>query len=151
MAKVKSSVLSLLLMSGLLQGFVQLALIAPVWAASPVAILKSGRNGATYQDQHIGTFEDDYKIFRKSLDGANVRYDELSDGDVDAGVARLSGYKVIVVPLLVDLPAAEVSTLSDFARGGGKLLITDGAGVAGAGAQHGAVTAPGGKWRQNPG
>lgn len=122
-------------MSGLLQGLVQLALVAPVWAASPVAILKSGRNGATYQDQHIGTFEDDYKTFRKSLDGANVRYDELSDSDVDAGVTRLSGYKVIVVPLLVDLPAAEVSTLSDFARGGGKLLITDGAGVAGAGAQ----------------
>jgi uncharacterized lipoprotein YddW (UPF0748 family) len=135
MAKVKSSVLSLLLMSGLLQGFVQLALVAPVWAASPVAILKSGRNGATYQDQHIGTFEDDYKVFRKAIDGANVRYDELSDGDVDAGVARLSGYKVIVVPLLVDLPAAEVSALSDFARGGGKLLITDGAGIPGAGAQ----------------
>ena len=135
MAKVKSSVLSLLLMSGLLQGLVQLALIAPVWAASPVAILKSGRNGSTYQEQHIGTFEDDYKVFRKALDGANVRYDELSDTDVDAGVARLSGYKVIVVPLLVDLPAAEVSALSDFARGGGKLLITDGAGVPGAGAQ----------------
>jgi uncharacterized lipoprotein YddW (UPF0748 family) len=135
MAKVKSSVLSLLLMSGLLQGLVQLALIAPVWAASPVAILKSGRNASTYQEQHIGTFEDDYKVFRKALDGANVRYDELSDTDVDAGVARLSGYKVIVVPLLVDLPAAEVSALSDFARGGGKLLITDGAGVPGAGAQ----------------
>lgn len=93
MAKVKSSVLSLLLMTGLLQGLVQLALVAPAWAASPVAILKSGRNGAVYQDQHIGAFEDDYKVFRKSLDGANVRYDELSDSDVDAGVSKLLATK----------------------------------------------------------
>jgi uncharacterized lipoprotein YddW (UPF0748 family) len=127
--------LGTLLTALLLQGPLQMILIMPAWAASPVAVLKSARNGATYQDQHIGTFEDDYKVFKKALDGANVRFDELSDADVDAGVAKLSGYKVIVVPLVVDLPAAEVAALGDFARGGGKLLVTDGAGVPGAGAQ----------------
>ncbi len=117
-----------------LQFLLQLASVVPAWAASPVAVLKSARNGAVYQDQHIGTYDEDYKVFKKALDGANVRYDELSDSDVDAGVAKLSGFKVIVVPLLVDLPAGEAAALADFARGGGKLLITDGAGVPGPGA-----------------
>ncbi len=133
MARSKTVTLSWLAMA-FLQLLVQLSLVVPAWAASPVAVLKSARNGAVYQDQHIGTYDEDYKIFKKALDGANVRFDELSDSDVDAGVAKLSGFKVIVVPLLVDLPANEVAALADFARGGGKLLITDGAGVPGAGA-----------------
>ncbi len=133
--------LSLIVVAGVLvPGFVlqlilQCTMAAPAFAASPVAMLKSQRNGSVYQDQHIGSFEDDYKVFLKSLDGANVRYDELSDGDVDAGVSKLSGYKLIIVPLLVDLPAGEVAVLADYARGGGKLVITDGSGSLGAGGQ----------------
>jgi uncharacterized lipoprotein YddW (UPF0748 family) len=105
------------------------------WAASPLAVLNSLRNGQNYQDQHIGTWDDDYKVFKKALDGSNVRYDELTDADVDAGPSKLSAYKLIVVPLLVDLPASEVANLQEFTRAGGKLLLTDGAGSPGAGAQ----------------
>lgn len=128
-------VAGVLVPSLVLQLILQCTMAAPAFAASPVAMLKSQRNGSVYQDQHIGSFEDDYKVFLKSLDGANVRYDELSDGDVDAGVSKLSGYKLIIVPLLVDLPASEVAVLADYARGGGKLVITDGSGTLGAGGQ----------------
>ncbi|HNB16551.1 MAG TPA: family 10 glycosylhydrolase [Candidatus Obscuribacter sp.] len=113
----------------------QLMLALPAYAASPVGVLKSGRNAAVYQDQHIGTFEDDFKVFKSAIDGANVRFDELSDGDIEAGQAKLAGYKLIVVPLLVDLPQSEVTALSNYQQAGGKLVITDGAGQAGAGAQ----------------
>lgn len=128
-------VASMLVPGFILQLILQCTLAAPVWAASPVALLKSMRNGNAYQDQHIGAFEDDYKVFLRALDGANVRYDELSDADIDSGVSRLSGYKLIIVPLLVDMPASEAAILSDYARGGGKLVITDGSGVLGGGAQ----------------
>lgn len=87
----------------------QLMLALPAYAASPVGVLKSGRNAAVYQDQHIGTFEDDFKVFKSAIDGANVRFDELSDGDIEAGQTKLAGYKLIVVPLLVDLPQSEVT------------------------------------------
>lgn len=138
-ASVKSlslaMVASVLFPSFVLQLVLQLVLVSPAWCASPVALLKSMRNGSVYQDQHIGTFEDDYKVFQKALDGANVRYDELTDSDVDTGVSRLSAYKLIVVPLLVDLPQSEVAVLADYARGGGKLVITDGSGSLGSGGQ----------------
>lgn len=117
-----------------------LSLLVNLWsataayAASPVAVLKSARNAAVYQDQHIGTFEDDFKVFKSTMDGANVRFDELSDADIEAGQSKLSGYKLIVVPLLVDIPATEVAALNAYQSAGGKLLITDGAGVAGSGA-----------------
>lgn len=108
--------------------------VQAAFAASPVAVLKSARNASTYQDQHIGTFEDDFKVFKRAMDGANVRFDEISDADVEGGQAKLGAYKLIVVPLLVDLPATEVTALTNFAQAGGKLLITDGAGTATAGA-----------------
>ncbi|MBN9394154.1 MAG: family 10 glycosylhydrolase [Candidatus Melainabacteria bacterium] len=109
--------------------------VSSALAASPVALLKSARNAQAYQDQHIGTFDDDYKVFRRALDGANVRYDELTDQDVDAGPSKLSAYKLIVVPLLIDLPQSEANNLAEFSRAGGKLVITDGAGALGAGGQ----------------
>lgn len=113
----------------------QLVSAGPAFAASPVAVLKSGRNAAAYQDQHIGTFDDDYKLFRNAVDRANVRFDELSDSDVEAGQTKLAGYKLVIVPLLVDLPQSEINALSDYQKAGGKLLITDGAGTPQAGAQ----------------
>ena len=119
----------------LLACLLQALFIPAALAASPVAVLKSARNAIAYQDQHIGNMEDDFKAFRNALAGANVRFDEISDNDVAGGAAKLSSYKLIIVPLLVDLPQAEVSALTDYQKNGGKLLIADGAGSEGAGAQ----------------
>ncbi|HEY9785584.1 MAG TPA: family 10 glycosylhydrolase [Candidatus Obscuribacterales bacterium] len=104
-------------------------------ASSPVAVLKSAKNATAYQDEHLGTFEDDYQQFRHALENANIRYDELSDEDVLAGPGKTSGYKVIIVPLLADLGSDVVSSLIEFTRGGGKLLITDCGGTVLPGAQ----------------
>lgn len=119
----------------LLAALLQFVFMPAAQAASPVAVLKSARNASAYQDQHVGNLEDDFKAFRNALAGANVRFDEITDADVDAGPAKLSSFKVIIVPLLVDLPQSEVSALSEFQKNGGKLLIADGAGTPGAGAQ----------------
>ncbi|MGH9552927.1 MAG: beta-galactosidase trimerization domain-containing protein, partial [Terriglobales bacterium] len=98
-------------------------------AAAPVAVLHSAHNAQAYQDEHLGTFDDDWVSFRQALEAANVRFDELSDADVAAGPSKLSGYKLIVVPLLVDETPEVVAGLSEFTRGGGKLLITDAGGA----------------------
>ncbi|MBS2002577.1 MAG: family 10 glycosylhydrolase [Cyanobacteria bacterium SZAS LIN-5] len=100
----------------------------PAYAAAPVAVLKSSRNAIAYQDAHLGTYDEDWNIFKRALDAANVRFDELSDIDVSGGPSKLQGYKLIVVPLLVDEPPDVVSALTEFQKGGGKLLITDAAG-----------------------
>jgi len=101
----------------------------PAFAAAPVGVLKSARNSTAYQDEHLGTFDEDYANFRQTLEAANIRFDELSDADVAAGPAKLSGYKLIIVPLLVDESPEVMSGLTDFERGGGKLLITDSGGT----------------------
>ncbi len=103
---------------------------APAFAAAPVAVLKSSRNAIAYQEAHLGTYEEDWGIFKHALEAANMRFDELSDIDVSAGPSRLSGYKLIIVPLLVDEPPDVVNALSEFQKGGGKLLITDSGGTA---------------------
>ncbi|CAN5626426.1 family 10 glycosylhydrolase [soil metagenome] len=99
------------------------------FATAPVAVLKSSRNAIAYQEAHLGTYDEDWNIFKRALDAANMRFDELSDIDVSGGPSRLQGYKLIIVPLLVDEPADVVNALTEFQKGGGKLLITDSAGT----------------------
>jgi uncharacterized lipoprotein YddW (UPF0748 family) len=108
---------------------------APALAASPLAVIKSDKNAETYSEQHLGTFDEDYLSFKRTLENANVRYDTLSDNDLRAGIGKLSPYKMLILPFLVDVPPDAVPVLADYVRGGGKLLITDGGGVPTANAQ----------------
>jgi uncharacterized lipoprotein YddW (UPF0748 family) len=125
----------MLIMAGLM--FVAQAAVftTPAFAAAPVAVLRSARNVAAYTEQHLGNFDEDWQNFKQTLEAANIRYDEISDADIAAGPAKLSGFKLIIVPLLVDVTSEDVSGLNEFQKGGGKLLFTDGGGTAGAGAQ----------------
>jgi uncharacterized lipoprotein YddW (UPF0748 family) len=127
--------LSLPLLLSVLFLFCQCAIYCPAFAASPLAVLKSARNAAAYQDQHLGTFEEDWLSFKQTLEAANVTYDELNDADVAAGPSRIATYKIIIVPLLVDLSPEVANALSEFQRGGGKLVVTDGGGTPLSGAQ----------------
>jgi uncharacterized lipoprotein YddW (UPF0748 family) len=108
---------------------------APAQAASPLGVVQSERNAGAYQDQHLGNFEEAWQAFRQTLQSANVRFDLLSDKDVSVGPARLKEYKVVMVPLLVDLPSEAVFSLTEYLKGGGKIIITDGGGSLGQNAQ----------------
>jgi uncharacterized lipoprotein YddW (UPF0748 family) len=135
----KRSHLGRILLGSLLFGSLILQSIGmplPAQAAAPLGVLKSAKDSNAYQDQHLGTFDDDYLLFKRTLEAANVRFDELSDADVSQGPSKLSTYKMIVVPLLVEVTPEVASALSEFQRGGGKLLITDGGGTP----QGGALT-----------
>ncbi len=100
----------------------------PVFADSPLAVLRSAVNQQAYSDQHIGDFDEDWEHFTHTFETANVRYDELGDQDLKHGTENLKKYKVIVLPLLVDLSADAVSSLKEYVSHGGKLLLTDGCG-----------------------
>lgn len=103
---------------------------SPAFADSPLAVLCSERNQAAYSDQHIGEFGDDWIHFKRTFETANVRYDLLNDADVTMGsLEKLKTYKLIVLPLLVDLPADSVNVLKAYVQQGGKLLATDGCGT----------------------
>jgi uncharacterized lipoprotein YddW (UPF0748 family) len=103
-------------------------------AQSPVGLLNSQYNAGVYQEQHLGTYDDDFAEFKRTLGGANVRYDELADADAVGGRERLGKFKTIIVPMLVNLAPDAVSGLTDYVRGGGKLIIMDGGGTPGGGA-----------------
>src|SRR5207302_8633756 len=70
-----------------------------------------------------------------TLQNANIRFDLLSDRDISQGAVKLKDYKVILVPLLVDLPPEGVFSLTEYLKGGGKVVITDGGGNLGQNAQ----------------
>src|SRR6516225_8388966 len=102
---------------------------SPCFASSPVAVLKSARNVNAYQDQHLGTFDDDWLAIGRTLGAANINYEEISDAEVSFGLQRIGGYKVIIIPQLVDLPQSVVAALVEFERVGGKLIMTDSGGT----------------------
>lgn len=109
--------------------------VGPALAESPVAVLRSDKDAETYSEQHLGNFDEDWLTFKTTLESANVRYDQISDNDLKAGISKLSPYKLIIIPFLVDLPADAVSLLQDYVRGGGKLLLSDGGGTPSANAE----------------
>lgn len=99
-------------------------------ADSPLAVLRSERNQSAYSDQHIGEFDEDWGHFQHTFETANVRYDLLHDADLSiSNLQKLKGYKVIVLPLLVDISADAVSVLKNYVQNGGKLIMTDGCGT----------------------
>jgi uncharacterized lipoprotein YddW (UPF0748 family) len=109
---------------------------SPAFAESPLAVIKSEKNAEQYSEQHLGTFDDDYSTFKRTLESANVRYDTLNDNDLRAGIGKLSPFKMLVIPFLVDLPPEAVPVLADYVRGGGKVLVTDGGGTPTANAEQ---------------
>ncbi len=115
--------------------FSLLAAILPASAQSPLAVVKSDKNAQTYSEQHLGTFDDDWLSFKRTLENANVRYDLLGDADLKAGSAKLSAYKMIMLPFFLDISDEGATALSEYVSKGGKLLITDGGGVPSASAQ----------------
>ena len=61
---------------------------------------------------------------------ANISFEEISDGEVALGQSRIGGYKVIIVPELVDLPAfSSFTALDQYQKAGGKIMISDAGGI----------------------
>lgn len=113
--------------------FVLLLIAGPARSSTaPIALLKSAKNAEAYQAQNIGTFEEDWQSFKRTLEAADLRYDVIPDSDLTP--AKLSQYKALILPLLVDFPESSLESIKQFVSGGGKLLITDGGGNTSAGA-----------------
>jgi uncharacterized lipoprotein YddW (UPF0748 family) len=94
--------------------------------ATPLAVLKSQANFEGFKNQHLGNVDEAWSSFQNTFDGTNVRYDLLNDNDATS--TTLKKYQAIIVPLLIDLPAAMASALNDYSKSGGKLIITDSGG-----------------------
>lgn len=101
---------------------------SPCYAQSPLAVILSERNAQAYGEQHLGNWEEAWLAFKQTLEAANVRYDMLTDQDLSGGISKLQGYKLVVVPLLLDLAPEAVYAINEYAKNGGKVLITDGGG-----------------------
>lgn len=96
-------------------------------AASPLAVLKSAKNAESYQSQNLGSYDEGWQSFRRTLDTASLRYDILGDKEINS--SRLSQYKVLVLPLFLDISPESALVLQNFLKAGGKLLITDSGGM----------------------
>ncbi len=106
------------------------------FASSPVAVLRSAHNQRQYQEQSVGNFDEDWANLIHTLGASNVSYEEISDGEVTLGQSRIGGYKVIVIPMLIDLPEQVVKALDEYQSSGGRLLILDAGGTPESGAKR---------------
>lgn len=120
--KSKTLTLSTLFILGFIATFFSAA-----WASAPIALLKSAKNSEAYQAQNIGSYDEDWQSFRRTLDAANLRYDVIPDADLTP--SKLGQYKVVILPLLVDIPGAGVDAIQQFVKSGGKIVATDGGGA----------------------
>lgn len=107
--------------------FTQLSCLAK--NATPLAVLKSTTNINSYQDQHLGTYDDDYNLFKNVLNNANLHFDEISENEASGGKASLGKYRAIIIPLCVDVSPETQNGLVEYCRSGGKLIVMDGGGV----------------------
>jgi uncharacterized lipoprotein YddW (UPF0748 family) len=110
-------------------GILFLVAVAPAWGQPLLAVLRSDRNAQEYSDQHIGNFDEDWLNFKRTLESANLRYDLITDNDLRAGSDKLSLYKLVIVPFLVDVSPEGAQALRDYTGRGGKILVTDGGGT----------------------
>lgn len=106
------------------------------FASSPIALVRSAHNQRQYQEQSVGNFDEDWANLMHTLGAANITYEEISDGEISQGQPKLSAYKLIIIPMLVDLPQNVVDALDQYQRAGGRLLIMDSGGNAEAGAKR---------------
>lgn len=98
-------------------------------ASSPVAVLRSAYNQQEYQEQHLGNFDDNWQAVVRTLGAANISFEEISDTEAALGQQRIGGYRVIIIPELIDLPISAVSALEQYQKLGGKIIITDAGGT----------------------
>ncbi len=98
------------------------------YASSPIAIFNSSTNIKTYQDEHLGTFLDDFKSFEQVMEQANLNYDVLNNLE-NNNDNSLNNYKVIILPLLVDLCDQELALIQNYLKNGGHIIIFNGGGI----------------------
>lgn len=97
--------------------------------ATPLAVLKSTTNINTYQEQHLGTYDDDYNLFKNVLHNANLNFDEIGEADAATGRTGLGKYKAVIIPLCVDVCQETLNGISDYCKNGGKIIVMDGGGA----------------------
>ena len=98
------------------------------YASSPIAIFNSSTNIKTYQDEHLGTFLDDFKCFEQVMEQANLNYDVLNNLE-NNNDNSLNNYKVIILPLLVDLSDQELALIQNYLKDGGHIICFNGGGI----------------------
>ena len=101
-----------------------------------MAVLRSAHNEQDYQEQHLGNFDEAWQAVLHTLGAANISFEEISDTEVAMGQQRIGGYKVIIIPELVDLPLSAVAALDQYQKSGGKIMITDAGGIPEEGAKR---------------
>ncbi|MBY0357629.1 MAG: family 10 glycosylhydrolase [Candidatus Obscuribacterales bacterium] len=95
--------------------------------AASIAVLKSAKNADSYQNQNIGSYDEDWQSFRRTLESANLRYDVLNDKDLSQN--KLAQYKVLILPLLIDINDENTKAIKDYLKAGGRILATDSGGT----------------------
>ena len=98
-------------------------------ASSPIAIYNCNLNIKAYQDQHLGTYADDLSAFIQVLESANLSYDTITYLTNPDNTPNYTNYKVIILPLLVDISSEDVVTLQNYLNNGGHILVFNNGGT----------------------
>lgn len=92
--------------------------------SSSIAVLKSSHSATEYASQHLGPFSEIFNDVKNTLNHANLKYEIISESDIQAGI-NSDKYKVLIIPMALDLPGNIISSIRNYTYNGGKIIVSD--------------------------
>lgn len=91
---------------------------------SSIAVLKSSTSATEYAIQHLGPYNTIFDDVLSTLNHSNMKYEIISEHDIDANI-NTNKYKIIIIPMGLNIPDKVLSNLSSYINKGGKIIVSD--------------------------
>lgn len=88
-----------------------------------IAILKSSTSADEYAKDHIATYNTLFDDVINTMSYTSLKYEILTEKDISSGI-NSSRYKIVILPLIINLPENIVSNIKDYISNGGKIIVT---------------------------
>lgn len=91
---------------------------------SSIAVLKSSTSATEYAIQHLGPYNTIFDDVLSTLNHSNMKYEIISEHDIDANI-NTNKYKIIIIPMGLNIPSNVLSNLRNYINKGGKIIVSD--------------------------
>lgn len=92
--------------------------------SSSIAVLNSCSSASEYASQHIGSYNDIFNDIISTMNRTNLKYEIITEKDISAGI-NPNRYKIIIIPMGLNLPDKLISNIEEYTSSGGKIIVSE--------------------------